>query len=260
MQLFPDDLIAKLKQVKQLVVLTGAGTSAESGIPTFREAQTGLWAQYDPAQLATPEAFKQNPKLVWDWYTWRREKVLAAQPNAGHLALVAMEKYIKTFHLVTQNVDGLHQRAGSENVLELHGNITRIKCEKRQRFIDLSHAQLTEYALQLSENTPPRCLDCNCNSFYRPDVVWFGESLPYHALVTAEQVASQCEMLLCIGTSSVVYPAAALPLTAQQNGATVVEINYESTPLTKKAHYFLKGMSGEILPALVKAVWEDGGL
>lgn len=247
--MFSAQLIESLKQAREIVVLTGAGTSAESGVPTFRDAQTGLWAHYNPAELASPEAFKRNPKLVWDWYSWRRETVLAAQPNAGHYALVQMARHVPSFHLITQNVDGLHQRAGSEQVIELHGNITRIRCEHCSNLIDLTQQNLN--TLKLSETEPPRCV--SCNHYYRPDVVWFGESLPARALQQAEQCAQSCDVFFSIGTSSMVYPAAALPLYA--NKAVVIEINREPTPLTQSADFALQGASGEILPALVACVW-----
>jgi len=249
MIIFSAQLIERLKQARRIVVLTGAGTSAESGVPTFRDAQTGLWANYNPAELASPEAFKRNPKLVWDWYSWRRETVLAAQPNAGHYALVQMARHVPNFHLITQNVDGLHQRAGSERVIELHGNITRIRCEHCQHSIDLTQQNLD--SLKLSDTEPPRCT--SCNHYHRPDVVWFGESLPIQALQQAEQFAQSCDVFFSIGTSSTVYPAAALPLYATK--AVVVEINRDKTPLTQETDFVLQGASGEILPALVKSVW-----
>jgi NAD-dependent deacetylase len=247
--MFAAQLIESLRQARQIVVLTGAGTSAESGVPTFRDAQTGLWAQYNPAELATPEAFKRNPKLVWDWYSWRRETVFAAKPNAGHYALVQMARHVPNFHLITQNVDGLHQRAGSEQVIELHGNITRIRCQSCSHSIDLTKQNLD--SLKFSDTEPPRC--ASCNHYYRPDVVWFGENLPVHALQQAEQLAQSCDVFFSIGTSSQVYPAAALPLYATK--AVVIEINREKTALTQQADFALQGASGEILPALVESVW-----
>ena len=247
--MFSARLIEQLKQARHIVVLTGAGTSAESGVPTFRDAQTGLWAHYNPAELATPEAFKRDPKLVWDWYSWRRETVFAAQPNAGHYALVQMARHVPDFHLITQNVDGLHQLAGSEQVIELHGNITRILCEQCSHTIDLTPQNLN--TLKLSDTEPPRCT--RCNHYYRPDVVWFGENLPVQALQQAEQLAQNCDVFFSIGTSSQVYPAAALPSYARQ--AIVIEINRDKTALTQQADFALQGASGEILPVLVASVW-----
>ena len=161
------ELAPILAQARRVVVLTGAGVSAESGVPTFRDALTGLWANYRPEELATPTAFAQNPKLVWDWYQWRRELVERAEPNAAHQALAELEDRVPKFTLITQNVDGLHQRAGSRNVFELHGNIRRVKCSAEGRVV-------TEWAA--GGDVPPRCPHCGAN--LRPDVVWFGETLP----------------------------------------------------------------------------------
>lgn len=241
---FSGELIGKLRAASRLAVLTGAGISAESGVPTFRDAQAGLWANFKPEDLATPEAFRRNPRLVWEWYAMRRQKVQAVSPNPGHHALVEIERRMSQFTLATQNVDGLHHRAGSRNVIELHGNITRVKC--------FDDGQLVS-SWDESGELPPRCP--RCGGWLRPDVVWFGESLPEAALAAAERAAAACEVFLSIGTSSVVYPAAGLPLAALESGACLVEINPDATPLTPQAHYSLRGSSGMILPALVKAVW-----
>ena len=240
----PEELAQALRQAQRVAVLTGAGISAESGVPTFRDAQTGLWAQYNPEDLATPQAFQDHPKLVWEWYAWRRELVGGTQPNAGHLALVAMERHIPTFTLITQNVDGLHRRAGSRRVLELHGNLFATKC--------FGCGKAVEQWEDTSE-VPPRCP--SCSDRLRPDVVWFGESLPLPILREAETAALQCQIFLSIGTSTVVYPAAELPFTALRGGATVVEINPQPTPLSAQADFVLQGKSGEVLPALVAATW-----
>ena len=234
-------LIETLRSARYVVVLTGAGVSAESNIPTFREAQTGLWAKYSPEELATPQAFQRNPRLVWEWYTWRRQLVAAAVPNPGHLALAELEQRVPQFTLITQNVDGLHQRAGSRNVIELHGNINRTKCFDEGDIID-SWPPITEI--------PPRCP--RCGGLLRPDVVWFGESLPQKALHTAFTAAEQCDLFLSIGTSSVVQPAASLPLVALEQGITTVEINPNPTPLSARATYVLPGSSGQILPVLLE--------
>jgi NAD-dependent deacetylase len=241
---FPTDLITRLRGAQRVAVLTGAGISAESGVPTFREAQTGLWAQYDPQELATPTAFRRNPRLVWEWYAWRRELVAQAQPNPGHLALVAMEQWVPQLTLITQNVDGLHGRAGSQRVIELHGNIMRTKCFADGRSIT---------TWPPTDDAPPRCP--HCGDYLRPDVVWFGESLPYDALATAVAAARACDVFLSIGTSAVVQPAASLPLEALQTGATIVEINPQPTPLSRYATFVLAGLSGEILPQLVETVF-----
>jgi NAD-dependent deacetylase len=246
MMLFPDNLLQTVKTAVRVAVLTGAGISAESGVPTFRQAQTGLWAQYDPHDLATPTAFRRNPALVWEWYAWRRELVSQAQPNPAHLALVGMARRVPTFTLITQNVDNLHQRAGSRDVIELHGNITRSKCADDGRLV-------TNW--QKSEDPPPRCP--HCNQYLRPDVVWFGENLPRSALERAMQAAQQCDLFFSIGTSALVQPAASLPLLAIENGATLVEINPDETPLTRFADHALHGPAGELLPALLQAVWNS---
>lgn len=240
----PQDLIDLLKKSPRVVALTGAGVSQESGLRTFRDAQTGLWAQYKPEELASPEAFERDPKLIWDWYAWRREAVKAVRPNPGHYALAKMEKQISSFTLITQNVDGLHRMAGSQNLLELHGNIQRVRCADCYTFTEIWDDD-TE--------SVPRCRECG--GLLRPDVVWFGEALPRDQLEAAIEAARSCEVFFSIGTSGVVQPAASLAFAAHNRGALVVEINAEPTPLTSKADYFLQGKSGEILPLFVEAVW-----
>jgi NAD-dependent deacetylase len=241
---FPPDLLPLLLRTLKLAALTGAGVSQESGLRTFRDAQSGLWAQYKPEDLASPEAFARDPKLVWDWYAWRREAVKAVRPNAGHYALVEIEKRIPQFTLITQNVDGLHRFAGSKNVLELHGNIQRVRCSECHTFAETWGDD--------SESVPK----CEvCGGLLRPHVVWFGEALPRDQFEAAVEAARTCEVFFSIGTSGVVQPAASLAFAARNRGAVVVEINLEPTPLTPKADFFLQGKSGEILPALVKAVW-----
>jgi len=241
----PDGLLSLLRSVTRLVALTGAGVSQESGLRTFRDAQTGLWAQYKPEELASPQAFARDPKLIWDWYAWRREAVKGVRPNPGHYALVEMEKRVPEFTLITQNVDGLHRMAGNQNVLELHGNIQRVRC-----------ADCYTVAETWGEDpeSVPRCLVCG--GLLRPDVVWFGEALPRNQLEAAVGAARSCEVFFSIGTSGVVQPAASLAFAAHNRGAVVVEVNAEPTPLTPKANFVLHGKSGEILPELVKAVWE----
>lgn len=237
----PDSVLQKLAAARHIVALTGAGISAESGVPTFREAQTGLWAKYDPQELATPQAFQRNPRLVWEWYAWRRELVNQADPNPGHKALIALENLVPEFTLVTQNVDGLHQRAGSRDVICLHGNIMETKCFAYGHPV----ANWPE-----SEELPPRCPECD--SLLRPNVVWFGENLPADALETAVHAAQSCDVFLSIGTSALVHPAASLPLLAVENGAYLIEINPQSTPLSRWADVALTGAAGEILPLLVQ--------
>ena len=243
---FPDDLLTYLRnnRASKWAVLTGAGVSQESGLRTFRDAQTGLWAQYKPEDLASPAAFRRDPKLIWDWYAWRREAVKAVRPNPGHYALAEIESRIPSFTLITQNVDGLHRMAGSQNVLELHGNIQRVRCAECYTFTE-TWGDDTEAV--------PRC--ALCGGLLRPDVVWFGEALPRDQLEAAVEAARSCDVFFSIGTSGVVQPAASLAHAARNRGAVLVEINAEPTPLTSKVDYFFQGKSGEILPELVKAVW-----
>ena len=233
-----------ISRARSIAILTGAGISAESGIPTFRDALSGLWERFKPEELATPEAFLANPKLVWEWYAGRRKRVAEALPNPGHVALAEIERKCiardANFTLITQNVDGLHQAAGSRNVLELHGNIRRVKC--------FDHHHAIESWSETGE-LPPRCP--HCNSQLRPDVVWFGEALADDVLEAAMRAARNCEVFISIGTSAVVEPAASLPLVARQAGAVLIEVNRESTPLTAAAQISLPGAAGEILPQLL---------
>jgi NAD-dependent deacetylase len=239
---FPPELLQRLASAKRVAVLTGAGVSAESGVPTFRDAQTGLWAQYRPEDLATPRAFRRNPKLVWEWYEWRRKLVADAKPNPAHLALAEMEKLFPQFCILTQNVDGLHSRAGSKVVVELHGNIARTKCFEENTIIPF---------WPKTDDVPPKCP--RCGGLLRPDVVWFEEPLPEIEMRVANTAAQECDIFFSIGTSALVYPAAALPGTALKNGAVVVEINPQPTPLSAQATYVLTGAAGVILPELLRA-------
>jgi NAD-dependent deacetylase len=243
---FDPRLLQKFRGARRVVALTGAGISAESGIPTFRDAQTGLWARFRPEELATAAAFRRDPQLVWDWYAWRRGLVARAEPNAGHRALARVEGLVPEFTLVTQNVDGLHLRAGSQRVIELHGNIHRTKCFEEDVVV--------EGGVPASDG-PPRCP--RCGSPLRPDVVWFGETLPPQALAAAEAAVRECDLLFSIGTSAAVFPAAQFPVTALQSGAMVVEINKDRTPLTGLATFSLLGRAGEILACLLTATWAD---
>src|SRR5262245_28799343 len=243
---FDPRLVQKFRGARRVVALTGAGISAESGIPTFRDAQTGLWARFRPEELATAAAFRRDPKLVWDWYAWRRGLVAEAAPNAGHRALARLESVVPELTLVTQNVDGLHTRAGSRRVIELHGNIHRAKCFEEGLVVADGVP---------SADGPPRCP--SCGGPLRPDVVWFGESLPPQALAAAEAAAGRCDLLFSIGTSAAVFPAAQLPISALRSGAMVVEINKDRTPLTGVATFSLLGRAGEILPRLLAATWPD---
>lgn len=241
---FPAELISLLRGTSKLVALTGAGVSQESGLRTFRDAQTGLWAQYRPEELASLEAFQRDPKLIWDWYEWRREAVKGVRPNPGHYALAEMEQRVAGFTLITQNVDGLHRMAGNQKILELHGNIQRVRCADCHTVVD---------TWDDDTDSVPRCKECS--GLLRPDVVWFGEALPRDQLEEAVEAARSCEVFLSIGTSGLVQPAASLAFAAHNRGATVIEINAEPTPLTSKANYVFHGRSGEILPRVVESVW-----
>lgn len=229
----------RIAQASRIVAFTGAGISAESGIPTFRGAG-GLWRTYRAEDLATPGAFRRNPHLVWEWYDSRRQKMAAAEPNAGHRALAALERRVAGFTLVTQNVDGLHDRAGNHRILKLHGDIWRLRCVMCGREVEDFRAPLPEL--------PPVC---ECGGLMRPGVVWFGEYLPPDVWDQAEEAASQAEVFLTIGTSAVVYPAAGLIDTARRAGAVVVEVNPGETPYSESVHYSLRGPAGEILPELL---------
>lgn len=230
--------------VRSLVVLTGAGVSAESGVPTFRGAG-GLWRSHRPEELATPQAFRRDPELVWKWYNWRRGLIDGCQPNAAHITLAEMESLAEDasapveFVLITQNVDGLHRLAGSRSVLELHGTIWRQRCTRGCR------PPWTDRRVPLPE-IPPRCPDCG--ALARPDVVWFGESLPGQVLEAALAAARRCQLMLVVGTSALVQPAASLPLLALQRGARVVEINPQPTPLSDAVHQVIRQPAGDALP------------
>jgi NAD-dependent deacetylase len=230
-----------LAEAEHVCVLTGAGISAESGVPVFR-GPGGLWRQYRAEELATPEAFATDPRLVWEWYDWRRSVVARAESNAGHRALTELEARAGEFTLVTQNVDGLHERAGSRRVLKLHGDLWTLRCigcgvESVNREVPLWEL-------------PPRCA---CGALLRPGVVWFGEALPADVLEAAFAAAGRAEVFLVVGTSAVVQPAASLPLAAKRAGARLIEVNLEPTPLTELTDATFLGTAGELLPRLVEA-------
>jgi NAD-dependent deacetylase len=237
------DLLARLGEARSVLVLTGAGMSAESGIPTFRDALTGIWARYDPQELATPEAFAADPSRVWQWYEHRRALVREAQPHAGHLALVELESMLPELTIVTQNVDGLHQSAGSGRVWELHGNIMRSKCH-------LTLRPISRNWLADSPHTPPRSPYVK-GGLARPDVVWFGEPLPSEALEAAMETAARCDFCFSIGTTSLIQPAASLPLYALEHGAALVEINPVETPLSPHADQSIRAEASTSLVTLV---------
>jgi NAD-dependent deacetylase len=234
----------RLAEARRVAVLTGAGISAESGIPTFRDAQTGLWAQFDPMQLATEEGFRADPSLVWRWYAWRRTLVGQAQPNAGHRALAAAEARFERLRVITQNVDGLHARAGSTDLVELHGNIMRTVCLEQ-----CGYSQ--DVPARLPPGEPPRCP--RCGSWLRPAVVWFGEMLDPTALSEAAAAVDDCEVMLVVGTSGLVYPAAGLPASARRAGAVVITVNPEPTDLDELAAVRIRGKAAEVLPRLLEA-------
>jgi NAD-dependent deacetylase len=240
----PNNLVELIRRSANIAALTGAGISQESGLQTFRDKLDGIWAQYKPEDLATPEAFERNTEVVWDFYSIRRLRSCEVQPNPGHFALAEMEKYLKNFILITQNVDGLHSRAGSRNVLELHGNISRVKCSRNCGIVK---------EWKETQGFSPICPTCGAK--LRPDVVWFGEMLPHDVLTSAMQAARRSDVFLSIGTSALVQPAATLPVLAKQNGAVIVEVNLEATPLTPFVDYFLCGRAGEVLPEMVRATW-----
>jgi len=234
-----------LSEASTIVALTGAGISAESGIPTFR-GQGGLWRNFSPEKLATPEAFARDPRLVWEWYDWRRSLIHRAVPNPGHRALAELERRAAAeerggdFTLVTQNVDGLHDRAGSQNVVKLHGDIWEVRC------MDCGAAGRNEQVPV--DPLPP---NCNCGGLLRPGVVWFGEALPELAWQRAYQASARARLFLVIGTSATVYPAAGLAQVARDGGAQLAIINPVVTPLDELADWVLRGPSGEILPRLL---------
>lgn len=239
------DLVDRLGAAERLVVLTGAGVSRESGVPTFR-GEDGLWRQHRAEDLATSEAFERDPELIWQWYDYRRQLVADAKPNPAHRAIAQLEGVFETFHLVTQNTDGLHGRAGSRDPVELHGNIWRARCVREQRIFDLPQTPLDEI--------PPRCTFCG--SLLRPDVVWFGEPLPADAYDASYDAASRCDAMLVVGTSAVVRPAASLPLVAKHNGGLVVEVNTGYTPISALIDGTILGRAGDVLPGLVDALLE----
>jgi len=240
------DAARRLAKCRLVVVLTGAGVSKESGIPTFRDAQEGLWAQYDPMMLATEAGYLANPALVWQWYDYRFGMVEAAQPNPGHRAIAEIERLLPQVVVVTQNIDGLHQAAGSTDVVELHGSIRRFKC------LTGRHTGFTRPDFAVQAEVPPRCP--RCGDMLRPDVVWFGELLPGEVINRAYDLADACDAMLVVGTSGVVQPAASLPYIARHAGAAVIDVNPERDELADAAEWFLEGRGGEILPRLLAAL------
>ena len=235
----PGALIEVLRDARHVCILTGAGVSAESGVPTFRDAQDGLWAKYEPQELATPEAFLADPALIWRWYRWRRELVAEAKPNPGHHAIARLSELVPRLTLITQNVDALHQRAGSKDIIEFHGNL----------FDDRCFADGTLHTAD-DEMDIPTCPDCGAN--LRPGVVWFGEAIPEAASNESYAAASDCDVFLSIGTSSLVYPAAGLADLAKQNGASIVEVNPNPTAHAAGFDFIIAGNSGLVMPELIE--------
>ena len=232
-----DSIKEQIRNVKKIVLVTGAGISQESGIPTFR-GKDGLWRNYDAMKLATIDAFYDNPKLVWEWYNERRQNIFSAEPNRGHKAIAELEKFAEVV-ILTQNIDGLHQKAGSTKVLELHGSIVKIKCT----VCDFNDEIITEF----SENPPL----CKCGNILRPDVVWFGEPLPQDVWQKAIIHANQCDLMIIAGTSLVVSPANTLPIYAKQNNAILIEINPENTEMSSEMNLTIKDTSSNALPEFV---------
>jgi NAD-dependent deacetylase len=247
-------IVESLRRSKHLVVFTGAGVSAESGIPTFRDALTGFWERYDPAQLATPEAFKRDPALVWAWYESRRLQVLKAQPNPAHLAISELAKWVPELTVITQNVDDLHERAGSTGVIHLHGSLHAPRCFACNRPIEVAQS-INNTQPQAERLEPPRCQGCNGRA--RPGVVWFGEPLPERAMRVAIEAARRCDCLLSIGTSGVVMPAARIPQLAVERGATVIHLNKQPVETRASNEQTLVGAAGELLPALVREAFAE---
>lgn len=245
MPAFSDTLVDQLCRAERVAVLTGAGISAESGIPTFRDPD-GIWEKFNPQELANVRAFLDNPELVQGWYRHRREVAEGCAPNRGHEALAELEQMVPRFTLITQNVDDLHNRAGSRNVVELHGNITRNHC------IDCERPASTEETASIAEGEAAECPACG--GLIRPDVVWFGEMLPPDAVYRAQDATEGADVFLCVGTSAIVYPAARLPLMAKEAGAYTAEFNVEPSAITDQMHELAQGPAGEVLPRLVEAV------
>lgn len=227
-----------LCNAKTVIVFTGAGISAESGIPTFR-GKDGMWEKYRAEELATPSAFERVPKKVWEWYDWRRKLINRGGPNPAHQVIAEMEDYFPKLSVITQNVDGLHRKAGNRNMIELHGNIWRAKC--------LGGCGAFDFFVVPLKEIPPKC---RCGSLIRPDVVWFGEAMPMHEVIKAFSLAEECEVMLVVGTSALVQPAANLPFAAKANHASIIEVNLEPTPVSAIADVSLFGKAGEILPEI----------
>lgn len=255
--------IERIKAAQKIVFFSGAGISAESGVPTFRDDLSGLWAQYDPMQLATPEAFQRQPALVWGWYMWRRHRVRQAQPNAAHLTIAAWQKElgVERVRCITQNVDDLFERAGCQDVLHMHGNLFASQCFQCGRPV-AEAGWLTEHqGLGDEGSNYERCIEppqCNaCGGFIRPGVIWFGEALDSTLLERSFEYCAQCDVLIAVGTSGVVQPAATLPSIARDAGAYVLQINPHHTSLDAVAHCTIRSTAAHTMPALYQAFQKE---
>lgn len=247
----PEDVVAAVRGARRILVLSGAGMSAESGVPTFRDAQTGLWENFDPAQLATEEAWRDDPPFVWAWYAWRMQLVRAVDPNAGHRALADLARSREVM-VVTQNIDDLHERAGSAVAAHVHGSLYDLRCADCETPYT---AEVSLPAEPVERLDPPTCL--RCEGDVRPGVVWFGELLPQDAVDATEAAIDRLEpgdVALVVGTSGVVFPAAGYPAMARAEGATVIEVNPEETEISDMCHHRVRASAAEVLPALVSAV------
>lgn len=242
-----DELADALSSARTIVVLAGSGLSADSGVPTFRDAQTGLWAQYRPEDLASPEAFARDPDTVWQWYRWRRQRIAEVEPNAGHSVLAELEARLPDLRLVTQNVDGLHQRAGHRDVIEFHGNIHGNRCHREGRLVEVDD----------DTDAPPACP--HCGSPVRPSVVWFGEPIPEDAIMRATAAAEACDLFIAVGTSAMVHPAAGLADIARRAGARIAEINPEDTALSEHLDIRIQQRAAEALPQVLARLNEGFG-
>ena len=237
---FSDNLLSILKSSNNVVAVCGAGISQESGVPTFR-GKEGLWKKFKPGELANLNSFINNPKLVWEWYNYRKKLVSEVEPNPGHYALAEMENIFDNLFIITQNVDNLHQKAGSKNIVEIHGNMMKNRCLDCNKYYE---------DIPVNENIPdiPKC---SCGGLIRPDVVWFGESIPEKSFMKSYELLRECQLLFVIGTSGNVYPAASFPIIAKNNGAYLVEINIDKTMMSYMMNETLLGPSGEIMPQIV---------
>lgn len=241
-----------MRRANRVVVFTGAGVSAESGVPTFRDAQTGLWANFDATELATPDAFHRDPALVWGWYEWRRAAVLRAQPNPAHRAIAAMARHVPSLTVITQNVDDLHERGGSREVIHLHGRLGRPYCERCGE-VQALPPPAEEAPGAGGRMDPPICT--RCDGRVRPGVVWFGESLPQREWLAARKAASECDVFFCVGTSSLVYPAASLPKIASEARAATIHVNPDPTDMDVEVTWVIRGVAGNVMPEILKRAW-----